>query len=63
MGEYLDQEREGKLKGADGILVCSKEENMNFGRVNMKGLVMKRRTIAQSQKDMRMQIALMRPQG
>ena len=46
MGEDLDQEREGKLKGANGILVCSKEANKKFDRVKTKGLATKRRTIA-----------------
>ena len=46
MGEDSDQEREGKPKGVDGILVCFKEANTNFGRVKTKVLEMKRRTIA-----------------
>ena len=46
MGEDSDQEREGKPKGADGILVCLKEANMKFGSAKTKGLVTKRRTIA-----------------
>ena len=63
MGEYLDQEREGKPKEVDGILVCLTEANTNFGHAKMKGLVMKRRTIAQSRKDLKIWIALMRAQG
>ena len=63
MGEYSNQEREGKLKGADEILVCLKEANTNFDREKMKGLATKRRTIAQYQKDLKIWIALMRPQG
>ena len=60
MGEDSDQEREGKPKGGDGILVCLKEANMNFGHEKMKGLAMKRRNIAQSRKDLNIQRALMR---
>ena len=51
MGEDSDQEREGKPKGADGILVCSKEANMNFDRAKTKGLAMRRRTIALYRKE------------
>ena len=46
MGEDSDQEREGKPKVVDGILVCLKEANMNFVCVKRKGLEMKRRNIA-----------------
>ena len=53
MGEDSDQEREGKLKRGDEILVYSKEANMNFRCAKMKGLVTKRRTTAQSQKDLK----------
>ena len=63
MGEDSDQEREGKPKEGDGILVCLKEANMNFGRAKTKGLTMKRRTTARSQKDLKIWIALTRPQG
>ena len=63
VGEDSYQEREGKLKGANGILVCSKEANTNFGHAKTKGLATKRRTIARSQKDLKIQIALTRPQG
>ena len=61
MGEDSNQEREGKTKGVDGILVCSKEVNTNFGRMKMKGLVTKRRTIARFRKDLKIQRALMIP--
>ena len=61
MEEYSNQEREGKPKGADGILVYSKEVNTNFGRANMTGLVTKRSTIARYQKDLNIYIALIRP--
>ena len=63
MGEDSDQEREGKPKGANGILVCLREANTNFSRAKMKGIVMKRMTIYRSQKDLKIQIALTRPQG
>ena len=63
MGEDLNQEREGKPKGVTGILVCLKEENMKFSHAKMKGVVMKRRTISQSQKNLKSQIDLKRPQG
>ena len=52
MGEDLDQEREGKPKGDDEILVCSRKVNMNFDHVNIKVLVMKRRTTTRSQKEL-----------
>ena len=51
MEKYLDQEREGKPKEVDGILVCLTEANTNFGHAKMKGLVTKRRTIALFRKD------------
>ena len=63
MGEDLDWEREGKPKGANGILVCLKESNTNFGRAKTKGLATKRRTTTRYWKDLNIQIALMRPQG
>ena len=63
MGEDLDQEREGKPKGDDEILVCSKEANTKFGCAKTKGLATKRRTIARYRKELRIQIALRRPQG
>ena len=55
MGEDSYKEREGKPKGANGILVCSKEANTNCGHAKTKGLVTKRRTIAQYQKEKRNQ--------
>ena len=63
MGEDLNQEREGKPKGVNGILVCLKEVNMKFSHAKMKGLVMKRNTIARSRKNLKSQIDLKRPQG
>ena len=45
MEEYLDEERDGKLKGDGRILACAREVNMNFGHAKTKGFVMKRRTI------------------
>ena len=51
MGEDSNQEREGKLKGDDIILACLRIMNMNFRRMNTKGLAMKSRTIAQFWKD------------
>ena len=53
MGEDSDQEREGKPKGADGILVCLKEVNTEFGHKKKSGLAMKRRTTARSQKNLK----------
>ena len=46
MGEYSDQEREGKPKGDDIILASLRRENTNFGRMKTKGIVTKRRNIA-----------------
>ena len=51
MGEYSDQEREGKMKGDNGILACSREVNTKFSRTKMKGIAMKRMTIAWFWKD------------
>ena len=62
MGEDSDQEREGKPKVADGILFCSNEAKMKFNHVKMKGLAMKRRTTARSQKDLKILRTLRRLQ-
>ena len=51
MGEDSGQEREGKLREANKIVVCSKEANMKFGSMKTGSIVTKRRTIARYQKD------------
>ena len=63
MEEYSAQEREGKPKGDDEILACSKEANTKFGRTKTKGLAMKRRTIAQFRKDQNIPRILRRRRG
>ena len=50
-----DQGKEERLKEGDEILVYSRRVNMNVGRTKMKGLVAKRRTIAQYRKEQRNQ--------
>ena len=60
-GRRFKSGKRRKTEGADGILVCLKEVNTNFGCAKTKGLAMKRRTISGSQKDLEWFIAAMLP--
>ena len=50
-----DQGKEERSKEGDEILVYLRRVNTNVGHTKMKGLVMKRRTIAQYRKEQRNQ--------
>ena len=63
MEEYSDHGREGKPKGDDGILACSRGANMNFDRTKSKGLAMKRRNIDRFLKDQKILRILRRHRG
>ena len=45
-GRRFRSRKRRKTERGKGILVCSREANMNFGRAKTKGLATKRRTIA-----------------
>ena len=49
----LDEGKEEIPKEDDTILFCLRRVNMNFDQMKMKGIAMKRRTIARFQKEQR----------